>query len=362
MRNGISSVLIVKDGEKTLDRCLKSIADVDEIIVLVNQSMDKTAEIARSHTSKVYVVPDTAVMAPTETGELKFHFAQARNLAMSYAKQDWILTIDADEIAHPGCVNLIRKAFFRHPGANIFDVRFIVSNEGGKDPASLPKPKVFRKGRFEWQNRIHELLVPKHGHAANGQYLEDAVMEHLPLEGADKEARREQNLELLKLSVKEEPAYVRNCRQLGMEYFAREQYRDALPWLELYVKSGAGGPLDHSETLLHMARCHSGIGVLDEALKYFNRSIEAYPTRREPFYFKGLALVKEARTVQDLERAVEVFKKCLEIPENLKPDFHLNIQNCWDGTYPKEALEFCENQIAEANRKLEEMKKASGEV
>lgn len=361
MRNGIAAVLIVKDGEKTLDRCLKSIAEVDDIVVLVNQSTDRTAEIAESHTSKVIVVPDAAVMTPTETGEPKFHFAQARNLAMSYAKQDWILTIDADEIAHPGCIQAVRKAFFRHPGANIFDVKFIVSNEGGKDQAHLPKPKVFRRGRFEWQSRIHERLVAKHP-PAKGQYLEDAVMEHLPLEGADKEARRAQNLELLKVSVKEEPSYLRNARQLGMEYFARENYREALPWLELYVKSGAGGPLDHSETLLHMARCYSGIGVLEDALKYFDRAIETYPTRREPYYFKGVAIVKEARTVLDLEKAVAAFKACMAIPYASKPDFHLNIENVWDGTYPKEGIEFCEAQIRDANRKLEEMKKSSGGV
>lgn len=353
MRNGICAVLIAKDAEKTLDRCLRSIEDVDEIVVLVNQSTDKTEEIARSHTSKVYVVPDAAVMAPAEDGKLKFHFAQARNLALTYAKQDWVLSIDADEIAHPGCVNEIRKAFFRHPGAIVFDVKFIVSNEGGKDQAHLPKPKVFRKGRFEWQSRIHERLVPKNP-PAKGQYLETAVMEHLPLEGADKEARRAQNLDLLKSSVKEEPEYIRNARQLGMELFARENYREALQWLELYVKSGAGGALDRSETLVHMARCYSGIGVLEDAIKHFDLAITEAPMRREPHYFRAVAIIKDARTIADLERAIESLKACMAIPASMKPDFHLNLENCWDGTYPKEALEFCEAQISATKKKLEE--------
>lgn len=352
MRNGICAVLIAKDAEKTLDRCLKSIEDVDEIVVLVNQSSDRTEEIARSHTSKVYVVPDAAVMAPAEDGKLKFHFAQARNLAMSYAKQDWILTIDADEIAHPGCINEIRKAFFRYPGAIVFDVKFIVSNEGGKDASHLPKPKVFRKGRFEWQSRIHERLVPKNP-PAKGQYLENAVMEHLPLEGEAKEARRAQNLDLLQTSVKEEPEYIRNARQLGMELFARENYREALQWLELYVKSGAGGPLDRSETYIHMARCHSGIGVLEDAVKHFDLAITEAPMRREPHYFKAVSIIKDARTVSDLERAVESLKACMAIPESMKPGWYLDVMNIWDGTYPKEALAFCLGQISEAKKKLE---------
>lgn len=352
MRNGIAAVIIVKDGEKTLDRCLRSIEEVDEIVVLVNQSSDRTEEIARSHTSKVYVVPDAAVMSPDSQGQLKFHFAQARNLALTYAKQDWILTIDADEIAHPGCVQEIRKAFFLHPGAIIFDVKFIVANEGGKDAAHLPKPKVFRKGRFEWQSRIHERLVAKHP-PAKGQYLEDAVMEHLPLEGAEKEARRAQNLELLQASVVEEPEYIRNARQLGMELFAREDYRAALSWLELYVKSGAGGHLDRSETLVHMARCYSGIGVLDDAKRHFDLAIAAAPERREPLYFSAIAVIKDARTIADLREAMDLLNRCMAIPESMKPDFHLNIENVWDGTYPKEALRFCEAQIAETKKKLE---------
>ncbi len=361
MRNGIAAVLIVKDGEKTLDRCLKSISEVDEIVVLVNQSTDRTAEIARSHTSKVYVVPDAAVMTPTETGELKFHFANARNLALTYARQDWVLTIDADEIAHPGFVNVVRKAFFRHSQANIFDVKFIISSEDGKNPASLPKPKIFRRNAFEWQSRIHERLVAKRP-PPKGQYLEDAVMEHLPLTGEDKEARRAQNLELLKISVKEEPLYLRNSRQLGMELFAREQYREALQWLELYIQSGVGGPLDRSETFVHIARCHSGIGVLKDALKYFDLATKEAPLRREPHYFRALAIIKDARAVNDLKDATASLKSCMAIPRGAKPDFHLNVENIWDDTYPKEALEFCEGQIQEANRKLEEMKKSAGEV
>ncbi len=357
MRNGIAAVLIVKDGEKTLDRCLKSISEVDEIVVLVNQSTDRTAEIARSHTSKVYVVPDAAVMTPTRTGELKFDFSAARNLALTWAKQDWILTIDADEIAHPGFVGAVRKAVTKQPAISLFEVKFILAADG----SWVPKPKIFRRKMYFWKSRIHERLEPKSLYCRS-EFLEGPVMEHLPLTGEDKEARRAQNLELLKISVKEEPEYLRNSRQLGMELFAREQYREALQWFELYIQSGAGGPLDRCETLMHMARSYSGIGVLKDALRYFDLAIKEAPMRREPFYFKGLALLKDARTIPDVENAKTCFKDCMAIPRGAKPEFHLNVENIWDDTYPKEALEFCEVQIQEAHRKLEEMKKSAGEV
>lgn len=347
MRNGLSAVLIVKNEEKLLARCLESIADVDEIVVLVNGSTDRSLEIAKEYTSKVFEVPEEAVMVGG-----KFHFAQARNLALTYSKQDWVLTIDADEIAHPECIKEIRKGLWNNAAAAGFTVKFVVSNEGGADRASLPKMKIFRRGRWVWENRIHEVLVPARGAKIKVIDLPDAVMEHLP--PADKEARREQNLELLKVSVKESPEYVRNSRQLGMELFSREQYREALQWLELYLASGTGGQLDRSETMIHVARCHAGIGVLADAIEYFDRAIAEAPERREPHYYKALALIKEAY----LDQAIEALEACLAIPSSMKPDFYLNVENVWDGTYPQEALDFCRSQIAEAKRKLEERKNA----
>lgn len=352
MRNGLAAVLIVKNEEKVLDRCLRSISEVDEIIILDTGSTDRTIEVAKAHTSKVFEAPSL------KEGE-SFHFANARNMALQYARQDWILTIDADEIAHPGCIQVIRKAFFRYGTANIFDVRFIISNEGGKDPASLPKPKVFRRGQFDWQSRIHERLVARKP-PPRGQYLEDAVMEHLPLVGQDKEARRAQNLELLKLSVKEEPMYLRNSRQLGMELFAREEYREAIKWLELYIQSGVGGPYDRSETLMHIARCHSGIGVLEDALKYFDLAVREAPDRREPHYFRGMAILKEARTPDDVRNARESFLAAERISYSAKPDYYLNVENIWDGTYTSEAIQFCTEQLRQADEKLAGMKKSQG--
>jgi glycosyltransferase involved in cell wall biosynthesis len=349
LRNAISAVLIVKDGEKTLDRCLKSIAEVDEIVVLINQTTDRSAEIARQHTSRVIVVPDQAVQTRTPEGEMKFDFAMARNLALSYARQDWVLTIDADEICHPGFVGLVRKAIPKHPAVSLFEVKFILAQDG----SWVSKPKVFRRKMYFWKSRIHEKLEPKSLYCRSLFLYEGPVMEHLPVSEAEKEARRAQNLELLRVSVKEEPEYIRNARQLGMELFARENYREALKWLELYIQSGVGGALDRSETLLHMGRCYSGIGVLEDALKYFDLAIAEAPYRREPLYFQGLAIVKEARTVKDMERAIELFKRCMEIPRSMKPNWFLDIENVWDDTYPKEALAFCEGQILMARKKME---------
>lgn len=333
MRNGIAAVLIVKNEEKLLERCLKSLDLVDDIVILDTGSTDRTIHIAKAHTSKVYQAPPVEI----------FHFADARNQALAYVKQDWALTIDADEICHPGCIQELRKAVWNNSLADGFNVRFIVSSEGGENPASIQRMKLFRRNRWKWEYRIHEILKPVRN-PVRVLDLPSAVMEHLP--PVDKEARRQQNVDLLKLSVQESPEYIRNSRQLGMELFSREQYREAITYLQLYLASGTGGALDRSETLTHVARCYSGIGVLADALRHFDLAVAEAPSRREPLYFKAIALIKEAHP----DQAIPVLERCLSIPEAAKPDFYLNIERVWDGQYPNEALKFCRDTVEEYER------------
>lgn len=82
----ISLVLIVKNEEKDLPRCLESFKDiVKEIIVVDTGSTDKTVEIAKSFGARV------------EYFEWTNDFAAARNESLKYATCEWILRTDADE-------------------------------------------------------------------------------------------------------------------------------------------------------------------------------------------------------------------------------------------------------------------------
>jgi len=81
----ISGCIISFNEEAKIEDCLKSLVPVvDEIIVVDSQSTDATVEIARRYTDKVY--------------DQKFlgHIEQ-KNLAVSKASHDWILSLDCDE-------------------------------------------------------------------------------------------------------------------------------------------------------------------------------------------------------------------------------------------------------------------------
>ncbi|MCI8612931.1 MAG: glycosyltransferase family 2 protein [Clostridia bacterium] len=83
----ISLCMIVKNEDKTLARCLSSVKDiVDEIIIVDTGSEDTTKDIARKFTDKVYDF------------EWVDDFSAARNYAFSFAQNDFVMWLDADDI------------------------------------------------------------------------------------------------------------------------------------------------------------------------------------------------------------------------------------------------------------------------
>ena len=83
----VSLCMIVKNEEKILDRCLSTVADlVDEIVIVDTGSTDATKEIARRYTEKIYDF------------QWIDDFSAARNFAFSRAQMDYIYSADADEV------------------------------------------------------------------------------------------------------------------------------------------------------------------------------------------------------------------------------------------------------------------------
>jgi glycosyltransferase involved in cell wall biosynthesis len=84
----LSAVLIVKNEEANLARCLQSLDWVDEIIVVDTGSTDKTVAIAQAMGAKIFHIDWKG-------------FGPARQYALEQAVGPWILSIDADEEVSP---------------------------------------------------------------------------------------------------------------------------------------------------------------------------------------------------------------------------------------------------------------------
>ncbi len=93
----LSLIMIVKNEEKWLADCLSSVQGiVDEMVIADTGSTDATRDIATSFGAKVVDIV------------WNDDFAEARNRGMAFAKGDWLLHLDADEVVDPDSATLIR--------------------------------------------------------------------------------------------------------------------------------------------------------------------------------------------------------------------------------------------------------------
>src|SRR5438093_10671162 len=80
----IWAVIITKDEEKNIRACLETLAWVDEAIVVDACSSDRTVEIAKAFTDRVFVREWPG-------------YGPQKNFGLDQAKSEWVLIVDADE-------------------------------------------------------------------------------------------------------------------------------------------------------------------------------------------------------------------------------------------------------------------------
>ena len=145
----VSLCMIVKNEEKILARCLDSMADLmDEIIIVDTGSTDATKEIAAQYTDQIY---DFAWI---------HDFAAARNYAFSKAGMDYIYSADADEVLdEKNRLEFCRLKETLLPEIDIVQMYYANQLSFGTiyNYDRELRPKLFKRLRtFRWQGAIHE--------------------------------------------------------------------------------------------------------------------------------------------------------------------------------------------------------------
>ena len=145
----LSVCIITRDNEKTIERCLKSVAPVaDQIVVVDTGSFDGTIDIARRYTNCVHTHP------------WNHDFSKSRNHSLDYATGDWILWMDSDD-------ELTKESI---PALTILKERkldmafyFTVYNKGDYD-INIVQTKRFEQLRMfrnilgvRFEGRVHEV-------------------------------------------------------------------------------------------------------------------------------------------------------------------------------------------------------------
>lgn len=98
----ISLVIITLNEEDNIARCIQSVPWVNEVIVVDSGSTDKTREVAESLGAKVY-------------SQSFLGFRDQKQKATDLAKNDWVLSLDADEALSLGLSQEILKTFDTTP-------------------------------------------------------------------------------------------------------------------------------------------------------------------------------------------------------------------------------------------------------
>lgn len=142
----LSVAVIVKNEEKNISDCLKTVEWADEIVILDDYSMDKTAEIAKRFTDKIY--------------QRKMNIEGThRNYLYSLCSNEWILSLDADERVTPRLKDEIiemLKGETEKPRNSAYSIpiKTYIGERWAKSAGWYPAPKVrlFRKGRFRYDD------------------------------------------------------------------------------------------------------------------------------------------------------------------------------------------------------------------
>lgn len=239
----ISAAMIVKNEEICLERCLKSIKEFDEIVIIDTGSTDGTAKVARKYTDKYF--PDEYVWND--------NFAEARNYAIKKCSGDWILTIDADETLSVHGVELIRKAIARTK-ERCFSVKCVSEVRGWEHF----QPRLYRNDpKIFWKGAIHNYLntTPK-------KTVDDIQVTF----GNSPTHKNDPNraMRILKKVVAEKPNCVREKFYLAREYSYRSDWIQCAYWSEEYLKKGFWGA-ERAEVFLLLAKALWNLNRGEEA-------------------------------------------------------------------------------------------------
>lgn len=177
----ITAIILAKNEEKRIKKAIRSVAFCDEILVIDDESTDKTKAVSEQSGATVLPHPK------------KDEFASQRNWAMKQAKHEWILFIDADEEVTENLkekIELKTKEPFPPTTAFFIPRRdFFWGHEMKYGEVMLARKqglvRLIKKDSGTWEGKVHETFHTKmtpgildgfidhHPHATVSEFISD---------------------------------------------------------------------------------------------------------------------------------------------------------------------------------------------
>jgi len=298
--------MIVKNEEDVLARCLESVKDaVDEIIIVDTGSTDKTKEIAQEFTDKIYDF------------QWVNHFAKARNFAFSKATMTYQMWLDADDVVEKEELQkLINLKKTLDPNIDIVTFRYHTHFDfDGKPILTSTRERLFKREKnFQWQDAIHEYILM----AGNVLHEEIAISHKKEGSSGDRNLKIYRNLVATGKELSPRETY----------YFARELmdhgvYEEAVQYFNQFLDNGLGWFEDNIASCFNLSRCYEALEQREKILPILLKSFEYDTPRAEitcqiAYYYKN---------IKDYHKAIFWFELALTLVKNSK-GFVLN--DYWD--------------------------------
>ncbi|MBI5680688.1 MAG: glycosyltransferase family 2 protein [Methanobacterium sp.] len=148
----ISVLINTLNEEKNIANCLETVKWADEIIIVDMYSKDKTVEIAKKYTDKIFFFKKMRYADP------------ARQFALEKVSNEWILVIDADELVPIA----LRDKLIQIMENDLGDVIYIPHSNYffgslikglGWGPLQNPHPRFFKKEFINFSGEIHNFFI-----------------------------------------------------------------------------------------------------------------------------------------------------------------------------------------------------------
>jgi len=292
--------MIVRDEERDLPRCLASLGDLaDELVIVDTGSTDRTRELA-PHATWI------EISWPRD-------FAAARNVGLAAATGDWILVLDADEELSREIRIGLRAELAQADELGLAGVSLLQRNLSPPGEVTtyqdLPIVRLFRRApEIRYSGRIHEQVTPSIVAAGGALGASDLHFLHhgyarATAQGTDR-ARR--NLALLVDATREAPGDAYLLYQLGATQKAvgDPAAADSLDRaLALHAKAPALSPSAEADARMKLAQLALARGADADALAEATRCLAVDPAN-------VIALQMTVVAAVTLERFAEAASAC----------------------------------------------------
>ena len=288
--NEISVVINTLNEEKNLARAIGSIKDLaSEVIVCDMHSSDSTVEIAEKHGAKVYLHKNIGYVEP------------ARNFAISKARKDWILILDADEELSPKLVKKLKdivknpKAdYYRIPRKNIIFTRWIKYSRWWPDY----NIRFFKKNSVSWSDEIHSIPLTQ-GAGADIEAKEDLAIVHHNYSSIEQYLERMNRYTTIQADFLINQGYKfiwkdlisKPAQEFLSRYFSGEGYKDGLHGLALCLLQS------FSEVILYIKlwqkeKFQNQSITLDESINEFEKEAKDFDWWIMESYIRSGKIIK----------------------------------------------------------------------